>query len=111
MAGRWGLVNDRRRAYVRVMGLTWTESSDGDYWTAWAPIAWNGSDLEVGYIHRLATGWRARYWGRDQSARFGPQLGADRLAVGGLWPDAETAKAAVEERHAGPSACEGRATD
>jgi len=88
------------------MGLKWTESSDGGCWTAWAPLAWDGSDLEVGYVMRSGVGWRARYWGRDQAARTGPAMGVDRTAVGGLWPSAEEAREAVEEAHAGVAACE-----
>ena len=83
-------------------------------WSAWAEgAAWDGSDIEVGSVSLSLRpppepdGWRARYWGHDESARSAHVYGGNDLtAVGDLWPSSQEAKEAVEERHAGVASCE-----
>lgn len=101
------------------MAVTWRKDSDGDGSTAVLEGGgWDGSDVDVGHVSRSLrpppepSGWRARYWGKDDSRRYHVGTGSDPATVdnpdvvGGLWATADLAKEAVEEAHAGPSACE-----
>lgn len=95
------------------MALRWRHDSDAGGWTAVLEGgAWDGSDVDVGRVSRSLrpasepSGWQARYWGRDESRRYHLGTGSDPAAVGGLWPSAEEAMAAVEEAHDPGSTCE-----
>jgi hypothetical protein len=78
------------------VGLTWQVEGYGHY-------AMDG-DRHVATVGIRTEGWEARYWGDIPG--YGPGgYGTDKAVIG-MFPSAELAVAAIEERHLGADACE-----